>query len=1675
MGECVYIPSVFNKKGQTVPSKLFMDLQSLFKDNRDLQKKYYEIAIKPEFIQNNKESLQFDENGEVTIKSLIKVANINVKNEQVLQHLNKQIDSGNYSYSEAINKVTAFNRFNEFSGDYIAILTPSGAGKYKVQVQRRTPDTEQALKDVVKEMSIRDTIMYRLRQMGVSVEFLDKDSQEASSYNTVNPRKSVDGYEALIKIAEGKDITSELAEEAGHFIFGAMGNNELVQRMTKLLTPELQEYILNERKITDKNLGESARREIAGYLIGRAIVEQDYTKYENTPLRAVQRFLQRILNWCKRVIYPYIKHSGDSMKRELYKAQLEAELIAEKAAANFMLENSAVSIGMSLEEALKTKEILYSSQDSKQVAAYKNVIIQLKRIIEGIQNTGDKSLEKTVKNILGNATEGTLQAALRRSPLADLLTVNSMCEMLKSFHEDEQNLVISKLLEEIDLNNFNKLTPQQIEHYGKNLQKIRAYVTGVQKIIEILNVAVPNMDNINKAQVTELISKLNDINSRLLGSLINKEKGFFLKFCEQIFGRSYIYKAGGILFTKTSNLDAEEKEIAQRTLIGRKRWGLGVHKGERVSLERLADVLECDMGIIRAYFTSASNNSDVICQIMDKAVKYYKMQADRKTLQVFNDIRLYEQEFQKLGYSDTSIFYEKYTSNYNEQWYDDLMELREKAWEDFTWNNKQGNKTDEEYYNEFEQFLENQEKEFHEKRSKLVGDQWVYDYTKDTDKNGKQRTYQHNYTGNLIQNLKYGEWEADLKRFTQEARFEFKRRNRSLLRSATDIEVAIAWDKYYKDKVRQFHRRHSKFDRQNRRWMPREDLYENEDYKNLSQDAKNFFENRIMPLKEKLDKLLPERSTELWRAPQFKTNLIDNITKRENMSGLQKLGTSLSDWLKDKFCKSVEDPEEFGCDLNDNSEKDQLFESSLSVERQKLGRIPLYGINKLKDKSQLSTNLFYSLMTYANMAYNYNSLDSVVGAMEAGQQQLLRRKFKSKRGWIAEGEIAVERDHSRVYNRFTTFLDKEVYGISQDKDLLGSVVLQKMASNLNQLASFAYLGGNITGGIVNAGTGFFQCLVEACAGQDLTLKDFLYAHGQYIKNMGQVVSSGAFRQHDDSDVGAFIRYFNVRESNKLEYTTHDKESQVFLKLVEDSLLFPYKIGDHLMQSMGYLAIGHKIKVYQITEQGTDSKGNPIYEKKSIPLTEAYEYATLNEKDGKTIKYMKRKDNIYNNVDGLKHTKILNSILAKVDDSSSVRLAFNEPLTEEEISLLKNLSPKVLDMDLKDGFIQELNILIEKQKFNDEDELQFMMRAREVCNRMYGIYNNSDKVGLQNMWYWNLCTAMKGYALGMVNRRFSGNEYIASLGRSQEGSMVTFLKLILTTLFNFNKNLFNSDFERSAYIENNTVTNTYRVPDKFDEDGKPISYKEVAVSSNPLIFENKKYKSNSFLRFIYGSIGLSIGRFIPSIPAGGKSFSAQKAIYRKLLGAGFSASQVKNLQRNSNDYLLMAALTILQNIAFALATETDDDDDYEVEYEEAEDGTMREKVKQKAKKYNGNLVAGLSYYMLKRWNWESSVFNNPYLMYSEANNLLTMVPPGASLLWDMAYISVQGVRALATDENEREGSSAFYQRERPGIEEFDSKAYHRFMKLLPVYKNYYLLLDPIEAAKSWEYSQMIKGR
>lgn len=1274
---------VRNPKGEVVESRLFNDLLHYTSNNRELTKEYYGVGTNQEFLDKVQGEAKFDENGQITLQSLRELTDLktHVEDKALLDMLNRDIGAGVYDYEEAMPKLQYFNRNSQFNNEFLATLEQTGDGKYRLHVVKNNRANLNALTKTISDRTLQDRILYYLNRAGVDVEFIKHDEKVGGRYSTKNAKRTADGLYRLIQVAKGEHIDADLAEEAGHFAVGALGNSPLVTRLMNLLTPEVQKKLIGSKEIEGKYLGNQSRRELAGYLVGRAIAGHIDER------ASWQSLLHRIVNKIKRI---FAHVTGNNILRDA----AEIEKIADRIASGFMSPDFSGDV----QESIKASETLYSAKDSFNTKVFKTVANRLYLQAEEMANI-DRSLYTKFNNIAGQvvAGRGNAQGA---GILSDYIALEGITESI-SLLSDLMRGEIPDLLTSIDFDNAADFNTNMVRN-ARALRVLRTFTRNALAIINEVNSATTNIQGADRLQgdldrvqivdsdgqkhtynlleITNKLSQLLSGKEGLINQLKNKETQYFTKFCENAYGSKYVNRSARVLFDWK-----KEHGNSLIRFVG----------DEKIPIADLINDMESDIGIFDRWLGSMSNNPDVIGQIADKTTKLANKWADDLTNKAWDELRMLQRELQEIGLSNTDMFCEVST-----------------------------------------------------------------------------RTGE--LTGNIVSRYVWGDYEADWAEFKRKCAEDFKEAHPEI-ENMTDFERSILWDSYFKPLARTWHRgngaspAHSQWSEEEQRYIPSDDYLSQQYIDTIESNPERLkWLNKYMQLKKSLDSRLPEGSTNSVRMPQFKGTFMNRVRNRRlTDNAASAFGGSLRTALRETFCESSEDTD-YGSDQTYNNIEEDIFQNKLAFEKEKLNRLPIYGINKLKDMTEISTDLFQSTLAYAGMANTYAAFDTIVDTLEVGSEVLNRRKVG---GVYTESENRANK--SRAYNRYLKFLDKQVYGISTKKVKIGrGLVINKVAGFLSGLASKVFLGGNVPGGMVNLGTGAIEVFKESLAGEHYSIKDWRKAHKMYWGSLGSNLGSwwvDIGKQMKEDKVSLFIRHFNILGDNKEKqrnWETRRNRANYFL--YNESLFLPYKMGEHYMQSMSYLALANSIKVYDVN--GTETS-----------LYDAYSVEHLEDETGKTFKDRTLALNgVYlKDAESVEKYHMLEDILSEIDNALQSSSPFGR---------VTNFTQEQLDYMNEKGYYMDdlstLRTLIETDKYNltwsIDDESAFMDKAREINNRMHGIYNNQDKVAMQQSIFGNMLLSMKGYALGLAERRFGTSKHSTALGGEVEGSMRTLLKVIMSS-------------------------------------------------------------------------------------------------------------------------------------------------------------------------------------------------------------------------------------------------------------------------------------------------------
>lgn len=1299
---CILLAQCKNEKGEVVDSKLFKDLLSYSGNDRKFTKKMYRLSLNTKFLETVKDQVEFDENGEITLKSLLSTSKVSIQEESLLAHLNKIAEAGTFEFDEALAKVEAFNRNKEWKKDYIATIERKGS-KYQIQVEKKTGATIEKLRKAIYNQSLQRRLINLLADNKVAVEFLDDGH---SRYSTENVEQATDGLYNLIKIINGEQVTEDLAEESGHFIIGALGDNILVKRLEKLLTPEVQREALGKEEYDSKVMGMNSSREVAGALVGKALLNQ---LGNNT---VFGRLANRIATIAKKVFYSI---KADDIQLSKIKAQQMAERIAKDYVSR--------EFEGTVENAIDTLETLYNQEYSYNVQTYKKVVVQLKSAINEL-----KAMNSTLASKIGSiltltqlGRESTINSNM--DLLADRVSLEGLAEAAELII-DIMTEEMPNLLNSVDFQNTLDFATN-LTRNGHALREAHLVTHRCIKIAEIISDAltadpetgiprivgedlskIVSIDPETKQHVVRNLNTLSNtlslffnkqIANTFYKKLLVKEQQFCLKFLENGYGSRFVNLGTAALFN-WSNFNKKGKHIIE------------FKDRKPVDLASLITNLENDINFFDKFLAAMADSGDIIGEVIDKIVNEAVKGADDATNQVWDSLRALEKEMHKIGVHDPVIFLER-------------------------------------------------------------------------DKNGK-------LTGNIIDDKLYGVWEQEYKDEKQKRRLEFEesKKNDIYFQQKPEEVKTIEWQAYWKPLHKQWHKRHSIYNLEEGMWEPNNSsYYRNEEFRKLS-GAQVQWLMSYMTLKSQLDGLTGG-AMPLRRAPQFRGTFMNKVRNRGSRLNPLSYGKGIWEEVKYSVWIDVEDAAEMGSELTYNKLSEDMFQDAVAFEKEKLNRLPLFGINKLTDMDTLSTDLFGSTLAYAGMATHYAAMNQIVDTVEITKEILKKRSVRGERS-----EDERDEGHSKAFTRFSKYIDKQIYSVSVKPIVVfRGLVLNKLVNLTSRLASTLFLGGNVAGGIVNLGTGSSEIFKEALSGEHYGIKDWMWAHKYYFSSVlgeGLLQSGNKFK---DDKMSLIIRHFNILGNNTERYREYSTYQSRSARILSKSILFPYTSGDHYMQSMSYLAMMHKTKFIDL--EGKTETMWDAYKRVDSSYVDAQGREHISNKFGKTLQLSK----VYFITEDERQEYIL--VKSILDEIGEAQLSQEKvELNQKQLKYLESKNLSINDIDTVKGMML---MQAESLQWNTQKEAAFSDKAGVINLRLHGIYNNKHKTLLHQHIITNALLSMRGYALGMIQRRFGVNKRSIATGQDVEGNYITLFKVLLASKadgWNYGKTLRAIAFPFSKTVE-----------------------------------------------------------------------------------------------------------------------------------------------------------------------------------------------------------------------------------------------------------------------------------
>lgn len=627
--QCAIIPTVFNEKGDKVESKLFKDLLTYSRNNREFVNKIYTIANSNDFNRTWDSKLSKDENGEYTLQSLIDNTDLSSQMDEqaVINALNRQLGAVGYDGKLIDQKVKTtedlialkerardFNRDNPFRKYYVADATKAvndnGKEMYVLSVQRRNKLNSLGAIRQDYNTTLNQKLRNILAGKGIKIEALT-ELERRRGVNGVTDfdaaKDAATGLIGLIRLAEGKRGEAALPEEFAHFALAALQSDPLVRRLVKAVSSEQAiEKILGEDfdtyNVEYKGDWNKLATEAAGKLLAKHLLENEPTS------GTYKSFLDRVIEKVKSFFRGF-------QASEIERAIEDADKSAGELAKNIM--SGRMDEKMNVENISSSGTLLSTEKEvDKNLSLIQRIINkELKRLnIYEARNPKDKITrdQKLLINELEKARDSHreiegiykfLSSALNNLKISD--------RALSSLNDDNTMTAADK---------------------ASALRELRNTMYSYKSMVEELQAELAE-DELTEAgafgdEVKEIVDRVVGLTSRLEAKYQKVAVPMFIDFIKPFVGESITVP-------------------------------FGKFKNKTYTLDELVKTADKDISIFDRWLDSMAESSDLILKVMDRAVKVSKNRARKRVIELSKELKAAGLLLEKAGVKDMEWMFEK--------------------------------------------------------------------------------------------------------------------------------------------------------------------------------------------------------------------------------------------------------------------------------------------------------------------------------------------------------------------------------------------------------------------------------------------------------------------------------------------------------------------------------------------------------------------------------------------------------------------------------------------------------------------------------------------------------------------------------------------------------------------------------------------------------------------------------------------------------------------------------------------------------------------------------------------------------------------------------------------------------------------------------------------------------
>lgn len=1308
---CWWRPCVKNNNGEDVVSKLWDDIYRLTGNDREKSKELYKIATDENFINTVKDQVDFDENGQITAHSFFKVSGLSGEINDTLKTINDEYSKDNVSSEEAIENIEKFNRDESYKEEYVPQLIYQGDDKYSITFTERDESSVEDLQKKINDIQLTKFIAQRLRELGVAYDFVGK-SQHAGRFSTRNAERMADSLYHLVSISTGKDVDPNdvLLEESAHFATIAMKDDSLIKRLLATINADTIGDLFTEEEIKTANLNtQEGKLELAGLLVKKALSN----KYGR--VLGYDNFLSRIK---QKIFSVFSKLKLDALLSDKQRANLYAEQIAN----GFLYDDSSLK---DVDTIVKESNVeLFSLSLDGTNKLLQESLQRISELQSNVRNASTALWDSLLKDVRpGALTHGAPIDSFSYEEAAGIIG-SGTTNILESF-----KLVVG----ELDKINFEGDINQE------DLMTLFAATEMFSAIKDLTNLARTYLadkreENINVINsLNEGIKTVDDFfakDSGIAQKILDSQRLMTAQIFEAILG-SNTYKESARIVFKPLNTEEFRKQIEERKKRDLKNkdkefvkeiW----HIGDAIS-DFFNSKLHIENGPDGGYSTytlasryvnerpytmfnkianlvrHSNNAEDITTQLFYQAIRRLKVNESRLYKESLIELSKLEKEVKDAGISVTD-FYEKYddgsfTGNfigkYNfAQLRQDREDTLNKIKKDFIeYLHSIG--TFDDFMHQTKEEKVQQFIEFRDMRS-----DWLDVY---------------NLSGRELDALNSWLNHDDESQLTPDI-------------IAAKEEILKLLSKYV-----------------------------NNEYLNLLDKYENFEDilNKIKSWKEELDDSclreyvegseeedVADKSYKLFvrdRLPMFKGGTITRLKNKRLIKN--------NDLYNQRHIHEINldvTSEEFGCPLMDS--KLDEFNDQYSLASDAIRRIPLYGINKLDDMTQLSTNLFESLSVYAGMAHRYHSTQELYPQLKLVDETLQKRENNPAIGNDIRAKNISNESRREMMEQYVTPKNKR-------RNIIVNVL-----GKLGMIASVRVLCINIMSALKNWNGGYRVILNDAISGNaNFSIRD-LFAATKRNFNPKHTISSLATiclnKEQTWDKYQNLIRRWDAARNPHVHTVVGANTWKKVFNYITNIIMSNYSLTDESLIAIIYDSYMNNKILYDA------STGNRVR-----LATEGYNY---DDKKNPSLKpnLVKRSEDIelWNKLksalSAINDIKENNSVAEK--DDEKLRLSDKHEITDL-LDYVENVLNKTLPIYNEYGGFKSvedveevLNKELRRIMFTEDDEVVLCEQINDYITSSQGLYGALNANAIQSNAELAMFSKLKGWLFGFIQRNVLSN-------------------------------------------------------------------------------------------------------------------------------------------------------------------------------------------------------------------------------------------------------------------------------------------------------------------------------